>query len=663
MARPVDTMPRWASSDGWVELGDRVFVRRYAFYDQNIGVVLGDGEALVIDTRSTYGQAREIQATPARADRVPGHGRRRHPRPLRSRLRQRALPPGDDLGPRAVRDLHGADRRAPEARDRPRGAGPGRPNSTRSSSIRPTGRSPRRRPSRSADARSTSATSVAATPTTTSSSPSRARTSCSPATSSSRAMSRSSATATRSTGSRRRRRSPALVTGVIVPGHGDHAGRAFADAPGRLVRTARGPRPRCPCGHGHARRRDRGPPLPGTPAGARSARLRACADPTAGRVGLDSGRGAHRTRPAPRPQPRPSRPVPDPSSGRRTSAPPRSSSTATCSCCPMPSATSTRTAAVSGLYDGDTRVLSCSVLRVVGERPVVLHSDPGGSWHGTVIATNAELRKDPGDKMGTAAAIARQTISIGRERTLSDAYHERLEIQNHGPVMFDLVVELDLDMDAADIFEVRGYARDHRGELLPIETDGACDVTFGYAGLDGTTVRTHVVFDPQPALDASPRMRARRPSPRAGAGPSPRANSWSSRGTSARRARTARGQPTTPSRASPIRRRSTPPGMPRRSPSRPTTRSSTTSFDDPWTTSACCARRHRRRAVHLRGRPLVRDAVRARLDHHLAPVRRVRPEGRRSRPWRSSRPTRRPRSMHGGMPSRARSCTSSAPAR
>jgi glyoxylase-like metal-dependent hydrolase (beta-lactamase superfamily II) len=46
--------------DGWVELGDRVFVRRYAFYDQNIGVILGDGAALVIDTRSTHVQAREI---------------------------------------------------------------------------------------------------------------------------------------------------------------------------------------------------------------------------------------------------------------------------------------------------------------------------------------------------------------------------------------------------------------------------------------------------------------------------------------------------------------------------------------------------------------------------------------------------------------------------
>jgi glyoxylase-like metal-dependent hydrolase (beta-lactamase superfamily II) len=46
----------------WTEIGDRVFVRRYAFFDQNIGVVLGDGAALVIDTRSTHVQGREILA-------------------------------------------------------------------------------------------------------------------------------------------------------------------------------------------------------------------------------------------------------------------------------------------------------------------------------------------------------------------------------------------------------------------------------------------------------------------------------------------------------------------------------------------------------------------------------------------------------------------------
>lgn len=44
----------------WTEIGDRVFVRRYAFYDQNIVVVLDRGEALLVDTRTTYRQAREI---------------------------------------------------------------------------------------------------------------------------------------------------------------------------------------------------------------------------------------------------------------------------------------------------------------------------------------------------------------------------------------------------------------------------------------------------------------------------------------------------------------------------------------------------------------------------------------------------------------------------
>src|SRR5688500_6879855 len=46
----------------WTEVGDRVFVRRYDFYDQNIGVVLSGDDVLLIDTRSTHVQAREIIA-------------------------------------------------------------------------------------------------------------------------------------------------------------------------------------------------------------------------------------------------------------------------------------------------------------------------------------------------------------------------------------------------------------------------------------------------------------------------------------------------------------------------------------------------------------------------------------------------------------------------
>ncbi|MEO5964907.1 MAG: MBL fold metallo-hydrolase [Candidatus Limnocylindrales bacterium] len=44
----------------WVEIGDRVVVRRYEFFDQNIVAVLGDHETLVLDTRTTGAQAREI---------------------------------------------------------------------------------------------------------------------------------------------------------------------------------------------------------------------------------------------------------------------------------------------------------------------------------------------------------------------------------------------------------------------------------------------------------------------------------------------------------------------------------------------------------------------------------------------------------------------------
>ena len=44
----------------WLEIGDRVFVRRYRFYDQGIVAVLGGDTALVVDTRTTPAQAREI---------------------------------------------------------------------------------------------------------------------------------------------------------------------------------------------------------------------------------------------------------------------------------------------------------------------------------------------------------------------------------------------------------------------------------------------------------------------------------------------------------------------------------------------------------------------------------------------------------------------------
>lgn len=44
----------------WQEIADRVWVRRYDFFDQTIGVVGGDAGLLVIDTRSSEVQGREL---------------------------------------------------------------------------------------------------------------------------------------------------------------------------------------------------------------------------------------------------------------------------------------------------------------------------------------------------------------------------------------------------------------------------------------------------------------------------------------------------------------------------------------------------------------------------------------------------------------------------
>ena len=46
----------------WREIGDRVFTRRFEFLDQQIGVVLGGDDVLVVDTRASPARAREVAA-------------------------------------------------------------------------------------------------------------------------------------------------------------------------------------------------------------------------------------------------------------------------------------------------------------------------------------------------------------------------------------------------------------------------------------------------------------------------------------------------------------------------------------------------------------------------------------------------------------------------
>ena len=60
-----------AARDRWLEVGDRVFVRRHRTLDVNCGLVLGDDACLVIDTRGNDREAAELLAAITSITRLP----------------------------------------------------------------------------------------------------------------------------------------------------------------------------------------------------------------------------------------------------------------------------------------------------------------------------------------------------------------------------------------------------------------------------------------------------------------------------------------------------------------------------------------------------------------------------------------------------------------
>ncbi len=158
-----------------------------------------------------------------------------------------------------------------------------------------------------------------------------------------------------------------------------------------------------------------------------------------------------------------------------------------------------------GLYHGDTRTLSCSVLRVGGGRPVLLQTSVGGNYRGGIQMTNPAADRNPDMKVHPQLhdELAGRTIGISRERVIgADGVEERLRIENHADQPSRVPVTLELGSDGADIFEVRGYPRPERGRLLPVAVTED-RVTFRYDGLDGIQRLTHMAFT-EPALEVAP---------------------------------------------------------------------------------------------------------------------------------------------------------------
>lgn len=146
-----------------------------------------------------------------------------------------------------------------------------------------------------------------------------------------------------------------------------------------------------------------------------------------------------------------------------------------------------------GLYCGGTRFLSLYELKIEGERPFFLSSNiDEENILLTVDLTNPDIyAKD-------RIRIIRDSIHIMRSKFLcGKGCFEHLRIRNFGQEEITFNLELDVDSDFKDIFEVRGIKRKKRGKPLGHEYgDGALRIA--YEGLDGVKRTTSVKFTRAP---------------------------------------------------------------------------------------------------------------------------------------------------------------------
>lgn len=146
-----------------------------------------------------------------------------------------------------------------------------------------------------------------------------------------------------------------------------------------------------------------------------------------------------------------------------------------------------------GLYKDDTRYLSVYDLSFDNIKPVVLLSTAELGYASEHHLTNPPLVTTEGKH------IPKDTFEVRRQRVINrDHLVESIQVTNFGIFRAPLNLRFDFDADFADIFEIRGTKRRHRGKLSApiIDKDS---VVFQYEGLDNINRQTRIKFSPAPS--------------------------------------------------------------------------------------------------------------------------------------------------------------------
>jgi glycogen debranching enzyme len=133
----------------------------------------------------------------------------------------------------------------------------------------------------------------------------------------------------------------------------------------------------------------------------------------------------------------------------------------------------------TGLYYEGTRFLSSFCLRMEGRRLLFLSSSVDeDNLVMSVDLTNPDIAQK--DRI----ALSKDSVHIMRSRFLyRDTCFETLSIRNFSGKQVQFQIEISLDSDFKDIFEIRGMNRRERGSLLPGRS-GPDGIDLSYRGLD-----------------------------------------------------------------------------------------------------------------------------------------------------------------------------------
>ncbi len=152
-----------------------------------------------------------------------------------------------------------------------------------------------------------------------------------------------------------------------------------------------------------------------------------------------------------------------------------------------------------GFYHEETRFLSHLVLRLNGDRPMLLSSAvKEDNMLLTVDLTNPDILVDGN------VALPRGTLYLSREKFLwNAACYERIAITNYSLAPVTVCLSVQLGSDFADVFEVRGIRRERKGRSLGVHLE-AGGMVLAYEGLDRVVRRSRIQCVPQPTrVDAA----------------------------------------------------------------------------------------------------------------------------------------------------------------